>query len=84
MTYRIYYNRSDDYPVLWCVDEGRISSQIRVQSIRFCGVEAYTQNHKDSPNGNKNQNEPHGWMQVDDAKLVICSGEAQFHPSSQG
>lgn len=81
MKYRVYYNRSEDHPVLWCVDEGTIKSQIRVQFVRFCGVEAYTQNHKDSPNGNKNQNEPHGWLQIDNCKLAISFGEARFYPS---
>lgn len=65
--YRLYFNRKEDYPCIWSVDEGSAASEIRVQGIIITdGLLAYTGNTEGlrPPAGADLKNEPSAWIEV--------------------
>lgn len=80
MTYRIYYNRRDDYPISWCIDEGDISTQIRLSKIQLNGITGYFLSVGEKPK--LPPNEPYGWLVVENADMILKSGIAVFYPTS--
>ncbi len=73
--WRVYFNRRDDFPALWCVDEGEISSQIRVQHVSLVEINAFGNtdmgrqvNRTDQPIASLRkgkQNEPLVWIEFE-------------------
>jgi len=78
--YRLYFNRKEDFPCLWSIDEGSAASEIRVQGIVLTGVGlAWTECHKGliAPAGCDVNNEPSAWIELH-ARLTIENGFATF------
>lgn len=65
--FRIYFNKKEDYPCIWSVDEGTSESEIRVQGVVISdGLFVFTQ-HTDGlkpPAGLDPKNEPSAWVEV--------------------
>jgi hypothetical protein len=73
MKYRVYFNRAEDAPQVWSIDEGSHSSEINVQA-----VVAFT-----TADSNYNLSavypEPKAWFEYE-GTLEIKSGIAYIHP----
>ena len=67
---RLYYNRSEDIPLIWCLDFGQDhNEEILVKSITIKdGVKVYS-------DFNINLN-PSGWFYVEDVNLKLDGGWA--------
>jgi hypothetical protein len=68
MTYRIYFNRWRDAPLIWSVDEGTQATERNVREVRFDGVTGRT-----NTGPGDNYHSPTVWIEVE-ARLEI-SGE---------
>lgn len=81
-SYRVYFNRQMDWPMIWCVDEGSIHSQIRCPHVILSGVHA-TGNTVLAPKKVKLvPNEPIAWIDVY-AKLRLDGGTVIFEKDSE-
>ena len=40
--WRVYFNKKEDYPCLWSVDEGSAASEIRVQWVSLRAIAGWT------------------------------------------
>ena|ERR1700744_1086403 len=86
--WRIYFNRKDDFPIIWCVDEGDISSQIRLGRISLERVDAFACTDLIAPNKHRQRlpfeamprhpNEPAAWIEVQ-AKAIFELGGVTFY-----
>lgn len=78
--WRIYFNRKEDYPCIWSVDEGSAASEIRVQGLVITdGLLAYSNNTPGlrPPAGADLKNEPSAWIEVNGV-LTIENGVVSF------
>lgn len=78
--YRIYFNRKEDYPCIWSVDEGTAESEIRVRGVVIMdGLSSYTSSTIGlrPPAGSDLKNEPSAWIEVH-GFLMIGNGVAIF------
>lgn len=75
MRYRVYFNRSEDAPQVWSLDEGSHASEINVQGIQVAGnvplASAY--------NPAAELPEPKAWFELE-AHLAIRGGVAFLVP----
>jgi len=68
--WRIYFNCKQDYPIIWCIDQGDILSQIRLRYVRLIGCDGNTATDLISPTATRKRrsprraNEPHAWISV--------------------
>lgn len=80
MRYRVYYNRSVDWPQCWSVDEGDQSSEINVCGVKMIGVPLVT---RELPPEQRavvdNKVTPSAWFEVD-GLLRLEHGYAVFRP----
>jgi hypothetical protein len=65
-TWRVYFNRREDWPMVWCVDEGDISSEIRCHWVDFSGAKSAVGNTlmTGSQKCKVPENEPVAWIDV--------------------
>ena len=66
-TFRVYFNRDKDWPMVWCVDEGSIDTQIRCCCVYTTEAIAHTWHTVLGPNktdGKVAPNEPIAWVEV--------------------
>jgi hypothetical protein len=73
-TYRIYFNRWNDKPLIWSVDEGTQASERIVREVRFENVCGRTHS---GPGDNVKS--PTVWIEVE-AELTIADDVAMFRP----
>lgn len=76
-SYRVYFNRQMDWPMIWCVDEGDISTQIRCPYVEFLGVVANGDTRLQPKKVKIPPNEPVAWFDVV-GTLKIDKGVASF------
>jgi hypothetical protein len=69
MKYRVYYNRSEDAPLVWSVDEGSHASEINVQNVVLVAA-ATTRFNPDAQ-----LPEPKAWLEIS-GQLRIQGGKA--------
>ena len=72
---RMYFNRSNDYPQVWSVDQGSHASEVNVQHIKLQGaLSAFS-----CYDPNAEYPEPKAWLEVD-GTLRIEDGAAVIDP----
>lgn len=68
MKYRIYFNRKEDYPCIWSVDEGSSATEIRVQWFSIDKLNVWAQ-HGFGPQPHntpeRSENDPDAWIEVE-------------------
>ena len=76
-TYRVYFNRCEDAPQVWSVDEGDISSEINVLGIVVAhpDIEVSWVYDPDVPTG---PHEPRAWNVIRCREMHIEFGVARF------
>jgi hypothetical protein len=73
--YRIYFNRMNDVPLVWSVDEGDQASEINVREVRiFAGQVSSCVNLGETDA----ENRPKAWLEVD-GELRIEDGIAKIY-----
>ena len=83
MTYRAYYNREADFPQVWSIDEGDISSEINVLGFQLGhGVRAWSERVPDFTAINA-EREPKVWLSIEAAAMTLRQGVAVFHNTNQ-
>lgn len=40
MSYRVYYNKSSEFPYVWSIDSGSLDTEVKVKGIQFHKIEA--------------------------------------------
>lgn len=75
--WRVYFNRQGEWPMIWCIDEGDISTQIRIQRVYFEGVAAEGATILQPKPVKLAPNEPVAWFNVR-GRLKIREGTAIF------
>ena len=73
MIYRVYFNRCDDWPQVWSVNEGTSETEITVIGIRAEGCVVFS-----SYDANATAGQPKAWLNVEAASLRIEGGCAIF------
>jgi hypothetical protein len=79
--WRAYFNRRDDFPILWCVDNGTIATQFRVRNVVFIGVHGWFASDLGIKRADRRKgrpNEPVGWFEFD-ARAVFTDGVVSFY-----
>lgn len=69
MIYRLYFNRCEDFPQIWSVDEGTPETEINVVGVRVNGLRVTS---RIMP-----REKPSGWFEVD-GTLTVTAGIAVF------
>jgi hypothetical protein len=77
MRYRVYFNRLNEAPQVWSVDEGDQSSEINVSSVAIAGCEMHSAVNLDET---VNRDRPKAWFEVD-GRLVVEGGVACIYPT---
>lgn len=81
--YRVYFNRDADWPMIWCVDEGDISTQIRCHYVDLTGAYSIHGGTILVPGKIKKvPNEPLAWLDVVGV-LSVSGGIARFRGVSK-
>jgi hypothetical protein len=73
---RMYFNRANDFPQVWSVDQGSHASEINVQAIHLYALPLVTGYNPDAE-----YPEPKAWFEVD-GTLRIEDGAAVIEPTS--
>lgn len=68
-SYRVYFNRAEDAPQIWSIDEGTVASEINVLSVKV-QAPGFTRSNLDAQFP-----EPKAWIEVD-GHLSIVNGVA--------
>lgn len=74
-TYRVYFNRWNEYPNIWSVDQGTQETEVTVSQVHMEGVSAKTM----TGNGD-NVNSPSAWIEVR-GRLTVSEGTATIRKS---
>lgn len=75
MDYRVYFNRKNEYPQIWSVDEGDQKSEINVSDFKFHRVSAES---RADLSVKPNNDTPIAWVLIRNATLTIKDGVAHF------
>ena len=79
MTYRAYFNRSVDFPQVWSIDEGDISSEINVLGFQLGhGIRAWSERVPDFTAINA-EREPKVRLAIEATKVTLRQGVAVFY-----
>jgi hypothetical protein len=62
--WRVYFNRQQDWPMIWCLDQGDISTQIRVHWVKMKGVKLEGATVIEEKPKKRIPNEPVAWFEV--------------------
>lgn len=73
MRYRVYYNRSSDYPFVWSFDDGDSKNEVLVTAIH--GPQFHSAYN---PSGD-NENTPRAFFWVEATRAVLKDGEVTFY-----
>ncbi len=73
-TYRVYFNRCEDWPQVWSVDEGTVATEVNVIGVRLDGVRSVTRSGVVTDAAR----EPKAWLDVEADGLRIVHGLAVF------
>lgn len=76
MSYRVYYNKSSEYPWVWSIDSGTQDTEVKVKGIQFHKVEAEAAADLSVPIGDTER--PRVFFVVRYATLVIKDGIGSF------
>ena len=71
--YRVYFNRSSDFPFVWSFDDGDIANEVIVKAIHGCKFDSDY-----DPSGD-NVNTPRGFFWVKADMAVLSDGEVWFY-----
>ena len=74
-TYRVYFNRWNEFPNIWSVDQGTQETEITVAQVQMEGVSARTMTGKGD-----NVNSPSAWIEVC-GRLTVSDGTATIRKS---
>ncbi len=76
MTYRVYFNRANEAPQVWSVDEGTQASEINVSAVLIvsCSVRTAV-----DLNETVNRDRPKAWLEVQ-GFLTVNGGVATITP----
>jgi len=55
MSFRVYYNRHSDWPYIWSLDAGDLSTEVKVKSVQFHKVVAETGFDPNAPIGDQDR-----------------------------
>lgn len=69
--YRVYFNRHNEFPQVWSIDEGDVETEVNVKQLIMVDVRAVT--HYDSTGDNVNT--PKAWFEVH-GRLEVRAGVA--------
>jgi hypothetical protein len=72
----MYFNRANDFPQVWSVDQGSHASEVNVQAIRLSVLPVTSHYNPDAE-----YPEPKAWFEVD-GTLRIEDGAAVIEPTS--
>lgn len=82
MTYRLYFNRCEDWPQIWSIDRGTVASEVNVCGFRFApGVQVVDGRAENiaSLTPEQRQREPIAWCAVTASGLrIVDDGIAWF------
>jgi hypothetical protein len=92
LRWRVYFNCRVDYPVIWCVDNGTVETQVRLNWVDFQNVSANGATcltgsnstrpwrHRNGLPGKRPHNEPYAWVELD-AIAIFHDGGVSFYGS---
>lgn len=80
MNYRVYFNRHNEFPTIWSVDEGGQDSEINVKGFRLHKVNAVSV--YDASIG-PNPDVPCAWIEIEYALMDVKDGIAHFFHDSE-
>jgi len=79
--WRIYFNKKEDYPCIWSVDQGSARTEIRVQWFSVAGLPV-SAGHRFGPQPPNNhefgENEPTAWIEVNNCGACFQDGGVVF------
>jgi hypothetical protein len=68
---RLYFNRREDSPLVWSIDDGDQANEVNVEGVMFDRVMGVT--HYNSAN---KYPKPSGWLEFPEAKYVLVGNVA--------
>jgi hypothetical protein len=75
--YRLYFNRCEDFPQIWSIDEGDISTEVNVIGVKAVGRVEFTSGRAERF-AEVSAREPKAWVTVDAGSLRVEEGWAVF------
>ena len=63
--WRVYFNKKEDYPCLWSVDEGSAASEIRVQWVSLRAIAGRTHHSLPPYPPGRSKEEPCAWIEFE-------------------
>jgi hypothetical protein len=90
--WRVYFNCAQDFPVIWCVDNGTIETQIRLNWFLLKNIDPWCATALNGPDSTKQwinsfgqeaerpDNEPYAWIEFD-GMAVFSGGGVTFYGS---
>jgi hypothetical protein len=76
--YRWYFNRCEDFPQIWSIDEGTIESEVNVIGVRVGCTAMITSGRAEDFSTVDSKREPKAWVTIDAARCVLDKGWAVF------
>jgi hypothetical protein len=76
-SWRVYYNRWAEAPLIWSIDKGAQDTEFNVKEIHLHRVNADTMVDPSVPSGDRER--PRVWFQVDHAVLRVQDDIAHFY-----
>lgn len=76
MIFRAYFNRRQDAPKVWSVDEGTQESEVNVTAFFADGCRMRSRYNGEAAN----ENTPVAWLEIDAARMEVAGGVAKFFP----
>lgn len=74
-TYRVYFNRKQDYPLVWSIDEGTQATETNVSDVVI--IASYTSTKSRINDGTIDvNNTPLAWLEVEAQGIRIADGVA--------
>ena len=77
MRYRLYFNRCEDFPQIWSIDEGTVATEVNVIGFEMVGCLARSDRAEDFA-ALDSVREPKAWLAVDAHELRIVAGVAML------
>ncbi len=77
MRYRLYFNRCEDFPQIWSIDEGTVATEINVCGFELSGCVAGSGRTPEFA-AVDSAREPKAWLAVDAHDLRVVGGVAVF------
>ena len=77
MIYRLYFNRCEDFPQIWSIDEGSVDTEINVVDFTIppgCAMKG----GRAADFATCSAREPKAWVEIDARGVAIVAGVAVF------